>query len=149
MSKSLILRPRLSEQTYALSQGRVYVFDVPKEANKHTVARAVAAQFDVAVEAVNITNIKGKAKRTISLTGRRRGLSDGVRSDTKKAYVKLARGNSLPIFAAVEEDEKKEAASQEQADKAIAKQLKNEAKQSTRSPRGGAVTRLFKKQGDK
>lgn len=149
MSKTLILRPRLSEQTYALAQSRVYVFSVPKDTNKHTVARAVAAQFDVTVISVNTSNVKGKAKRTISLTGRRRGATDGERSDIKKAYVKLAEGNSLPIFAAIEESEKKEEAAQEQADKAIAKQLKNESKQSTRAPRGSAVTRLFKKQGDK
>lgn len=147
--KDLILRPHLSEQTYAQSQDRVYVFNVPTDANKHTVARAVAAQFAVTVESVNMSKTKGKTKRTISLTGRRRGLADGVRSDSKKAYVKLAEGNSLPIFAAIEEGEKKEEAAQEQAEKAMAKQLKSQAKQSTRTPRGSAVTRLFKKQGDK
>ncbi len=150
MSKQLVLKPRLSEQTYALAQKeRVYVFNVPADANKHTVARAVSAQFDVKVEAVNMTIVKGKAKRTISLTGKRRGLTDGVRNDVKKAYVKLAEGASLPIFAAVEADEKKEAAAQEQADKAIAKQVKNESKQSSRNTGGNRVTRLFKKQGDK
>ena len=148
--KDLILKPRLSEQTYAQAQkGRVYVFDVPVGANKHMVARAVAAQFDVKVDDVNITNIKGKAKRTISLTGRRRGAIDGARSDFKKAYVKLAKGASLPIFAAIEEDEAKEQKVQEQVEKAAAKQQKAETKR-TATPKGaGRVTRLFKKQGDK
>lgn len=150
MSRSFILRPRLSEQTYALAQAEhVYVFDVPKDANKHTVARAVAVQFDVEVAAVNMTNVKGKVKRTISLTGRRRGLTDGSRSDIKKAYVRLAKGASLPIFAAVEETEKKEEAAQTQVDKAMAKQLKTEAKQAGRGKSANPVTRLFKKQGDK
>ena len=151
MSKTTTLRPRLSEQSYALSQqNRVYVFTVPKDANKHTVARAVAAQFDVVVESVNIANVKGKVKRTISLTGRRRGATDGVRSDVKKAYVKLAEGASLPIFAAVEETEEKEKNAQEQADKAMAKQLQSEAKKSSRTSKGAnPVTRMFKKQGDK
>lgn len=148
--KDLILKPRLSEQTYAQAQKeRVYVFDVPAGANKHMVARAVAAQFDVKVDSVNMTTIKGKAKRTMSLTGRRRGLNDGVRSDIKKAYVKLAKGASLPIFAAVEENEEKEQKAQEQVEKAMAKQQKAEAK-NTAAPKGaGRVTRLFKKQGDK
>src|SRR5258706_16323845 len=98
MSKTLFLRPRLSEQSYAQAQqSRVYVFDVPKSANKHTVARAVVAQFDVVVTGVNVANIKGKAKRTTSITGRRRALNDGTRSDIKKAYVTLAEGHSLPI----------------------------------------------------
>ena len=61
MSKNLALLPRLSEQTYAQAQtGRVYVFEIPKNANKHTVARAVAAQFEVTVQSVNVTNVKGK-----------------------------------------------------------------------------------------
>lgn len=148
--KDLFLKPRLSEQTYAQAQSaRTYVFDVPKDANKHSVARAVAAQFDVKVESVNITIVKGKTKRTISLTGRRRGASDGTRSDIKKAYVKLVKGASLPIFAAVEEAEEKEQKAQEQVDKAMTKQLQNEAKKTARGNAGGRVTRLFKKQGDK
>jgi large subunit ribosomal protein L23 len=148
--KDLILKPRLSEQTYALAQGRVYVFNVPADANKHSVARAVAAQFDVKVESVNISVVKGKAKRTYSIMGSRRGLSDGVRTDVKKAYVKLVKGASLPIFAAIEEDQEKEQKAQEQMEKAMEKQLQTEAKKSARAPRGaGAVTRLFKKQGDK
>lgn len=149
--KSLQLRPRLSEQSYELAQkNRTYVFDVPADANKHMVARAVAAQFDVKVESVNITVIKGKTKRTISLTGKRRGLTDGVRSDVKKAYVKLVKGASLPIFAAIEETEEKEQKTQEQIDKALTKQRQAESKK-TASPKGAArgVTRLFKKQGDK
>lgn len=148
--KDLILRPRLSEQTYAQAQtANVYVFDVPASANKHMVARAVEAQFDVKVDSVNISNVKGKAKRTISLTGRRRGLTDGTRSDVKKAYVKLAKGSTLPIFAAIEESEEKEQKAQEQVEKAMAKQQKTEAK-NTATPKGAArVTRLFKKQGDK
>lgn len=147
--KDLILRPRLSEQTYAQAQtSNVYAFDVPASANKHMVARAVEAQFDVKVDSVNITNVKGKAKRTVSLTGRRRGPNDGTRSDVKKAYVKVAKGSSLPIFAAVEESEEKEQKAQEQVEKAMAKQQKSAAKQAT--PKGAArVTRLFKKQGDK
>src|SRR5947208_612381 len=97
MSKSLVLKPRLSEQTYAQAQAsRVYVFNVSRGANKLVVARAVAAQFEVKIESVNVANLKGKTKRTISMTGRRRGNATGRRSDIKKAYVKLAEGFSLP-----------------------------------------------------
>ena len=125
MSKNLALLPRLSEQTYAQAQtGRVYVFEIPKNANKHTVARAVAAQFEVTVQSVNVTNVKGKVKRTTSITGRRRSNADGVRSDIKKAYVKLAEGFSLPVFAAIEEAEAEQQATQAKVDKAAAKQKK-------------------------
>lgn len=121
MSKTITLRPRLSEKTYAQSERRVYVVDVPKDANKHTIARAVEAQFEVKVETVNIVNIPGKAKRTMSLNGKRYHNAEGKRSDLKKAYVTLAEGNSLPFFAAVEEAEEQEKATQEQVDKAVKK----------------------------
>jgi large subunit ribosomal protein L23 len=135
MSKSLTLRPRLSEKTYGLSAGRVYVVEVPATANKHTVARAIESQFEVKVTKVNITNINGKAKRTISITGKRMVNSNGKRSDVKKAYVTLAEGNSLPFFAAIEEEEQKETAVQEKIDKAAEKQAAKEAKPARRGLR--------------
>jgi len=128
MSKTIILRPRLSEKTYTLSQTRTYVVDVPTDVNKHTVARAVEEQFEVKVSSVRTANIKGKSKRTVSITGKRSVNSEGKRSDIKKAYVTLAEGNSLPFFAAVEEEEQKEKATQEKMDKVIAKQVEKDAK---------------------
>lgn len=128
MSKTITLRPRLSEKTYAQSEQRVYVVDIPKDANKHSVARAIEAQFEVKVTKVNITNIPGKAKRVISLTGKRMKNAEGKRSNIKKAYVTLAEGHSLPFFAAVEEEEAQEQKVQEQFEKAAEKQAKKAAK---------------------
>lgn len=125
MSKTMLLKPRLSEKTYALSTGRVYVFDVPKSANKHDIARAVAAQFEVTVFSVRIANVAGKAKRTISLSGKRVAAGAGGKQvDRKKAYVTLAEGQSLPFFAAVEEAEEKQEETQEKVAKALDKQAK-------------------------
>lgn len=132
MYKSVSLRPRLNEKTYALSESRVYVFEVERSVNKHTIARAVEAQFDVKVTSVNTTNIAGKAKRIISINGKRSKNAEGVRSDIKKAYVTLAEGDSLPFFAAVEESEQKEAAIQEKVEKAVAKKAAKEAKPAKR-----------------
>ena len=104
MDKQIILQPRLSEKTYGLSlSGNTYTFNVPGDANKHSVARAVAAQFDVSVEDVNIVNVKGKAKRTVRKGGR---AVKGQRSDVKKAYVTIKAGQTLPIFDVPEEDKK-------------------------------------------
>lgn len=104
MDKHMILKPRLSEKTYGLSLvGNTYTFEVPGDATKHTVARAVAAQFGVAVVDVNIVNVKGKAKRTVRKGGRP---VNGKRSDIKKAYVTLKEGDSLAIFE-TEDDAKK------------------------------------------
>lgn len=115
MSKSVVLKPRMSEKAYGLSQVRnTYVFDVPADANKHTVARAVTAQYEVTVVKVNVANIDGKAKRTVRKNGR---ASQGRQNDIRKAYVTLKAGDSLPIFAAMEQ----EAAQAEKTSDSIAK----------------------------
>ncbi len=132
MSKTITLKPRLSEKTYDLSSSRVYVMEIPKDVNKHSVARAVESQFEVKVTKVNITNITGKAKRTISISGKRMVNSDGKRNDIKKAYVTLAKGYSLPFFEAVEEEEQKEQNVQEKIDKAATKQAAKDAKPTRR-----------------
>lgn len=104
MDKLMVLKPRISEKTYALSLARnTYVVVVPGDANKDTVAKAVAAQFGVTVETVNIIVVKGKTKRTVRKGGRP---TMGRRSDFKKAYVTLKEGESLPFFADPEEDKK-------------------------------------------
>lgn len=102
MSKEMLLKPRISEKAYGISEkSPVYVFQVPTDANKLTVSQAVAAQFNVSVEAVNIMNVKGKVKRTVRRGGR---ATTGKRSDFKKAYVTLKDGDSIAIFA--NEDDK-------------------------------------------
>jgi large subunit ribosomal protein L23 len=142
MSKTIFIKPRLSEQTYVIAQkSRVYVFDVPRSANKQTIAQSVTQQFEVTVEAVNMTHIKGKSKRTISITGRRRSNVVGSRSSTKKAYVKLAQGFSLPVFAAVEEAEEKEQATQKQIDKVADKQAEKSIKPTKTGLRGLGLLR--------
>lgn len=100
----MILRPRVSEKAYAVSQLRnTFVFEVPGSANKVTVAEAVAAQFKVTVADVNIVNIKGKAKRTVRKNGR---ATAGRDVDVKKAYVTLKDGDSIAIFATEDDSDK-------------------------------------------
>ena len=132
MSKTITLRPRLSEKSYSLSTSRVYVFDIPKGINKHSVAGAVEAQFDVKVSTVNVANIPGKPKRTVSITGKRSKNSTGKRNDIRKAYVTLMDGYSLPFFAAVEEAAVQEKATQAKVEKAVAKQVDKAAKPARR-----------------
>jgi len=130
MYKSILLTPRMSEKAYGTSQAlRTYVFDVPANTNKQSVARAVAEQFEVKVTSVNIANISGKAKRTVRKGGRQ---VKGRESDTKKAYVRLAEGNSLPIFAAIEEETAKAEATQAKIDKVAEKQAEKEAKKASK-----------------
>jgi large subunit ribosomal protein L23 len=101
MSRYTAIRPRISEKAYAQSQDGTYVFIVPSSANKLMVAQAVTEQFNVHVLSVNIVNQKGKSVRFYRSTARK--FEDGARSDMKKAYVRLAKGEQIPIFAAEEE----------------------------------------------
>jgi large subunit ribosomal protein L23 len=129
MSETVALRPRLNEKTYGLAGSRVYVFDVDRSVNKHSIARAVESQFEVKVTKVKTANISGKSKRTISLSGKRvKYGAEGSRSDFKKAYVTLAEGQGLPFFDAIEEEEQKEQATQEKFDKVAAKQAEKDEK---------------------
>lgn len=121
---SIVLRPRMSEKTYSISKNGVFVFNVDGSLNKHQVAEAVAKDFSVEVKSVRIVIQKGKAKRTY----RNKKFESGVRSDVKKAYVTLAKGQSIPIFAAVEEAEAEEAKATEKAEKKAKKAKKAEEK---------------------
>lgn len=124
---SLVLKPRVSEKAYGLSQVRnTYVFDVERAANKHSIARAVSEQYGVTVTEVNVINQKGKTKRTVRKGGRP---VMGRQSDVKKAYVTLKQGDSLPIFAAIEEAEAKEAKVAEKIEKATEKAAKKAEKE--------------------
>ncbi|HUA13321.1 MAG TPA: 50S ribosomal protein L23 [Candidatus Sulfotelmatobacter sp.] len=144
MDKTVILKPRLSEKTYALSESRVYVVDIDKNLNRHSVAKAIEKQFEVSVAKVNIVNVKGKRKRIMSITGKRYQNKKGQRPGYKKAYVTLDEGHSLPFFAAVEEEQEKEAATQAKIDKAIEKKDAKETKKATKK-RGLARLRGSKK----
>ncbi|HKX72985.1 MAG TPA: 50S ribosomal protein L23 [Candidatus Saccharimonadales bacterium] len=95
---------RMSEKSYQQSQNGIYIFDVPTTATKQQIADAVAKQFDVKVVTVNVTLAKGKVKKSYRKGG---APVIGKRRNVKKAYVRLAEGNSIPVFAAVEGEEKK------------------------------------------
>ncbi len=126
MDKFMTLKPRQSEKTYALSQTGVYVFDVPKTANKLQVADAVSAQFDVTVTNVRISILKGKNARSIRIGGKSRANVSGMRSDVKKAYITLKDGDSIPVFAALDEQQEKLAKAEEKVAKKAKKAKKDE-----------------------
>ena len=86
----MILTPRISEKSIGMAEKGVYVFEVPSNANKHEVAKAVTAQYKVEVTDVNIMIHKGKVKRFRRVLGRQ--------SDTKKAMVKVKSGQTIPLF---------------------------------------------------
>ena len=104
MMKTAVLKPRISEKGYALSEQRnTYIFSVPKGVNKFDVAKSVASQYEVKVVSVRLAGVPGKAKKVYRDRGRKS--IQGKRSDLRKAYVVHVEGHTLPIFAAVEEPE--------------------------------------------
>jgi large subunit ribosomal protein L23 len=139
MSKLTLVIPKLSEKSYGQSQNRVYTVLVDTATNKQTVIRAIEAQFNVEVKSVNIANIAGKAKRTISKNGRR--TANGRDIDTKKAYVTLKEGFSLPFFEAIEEEQKQSDKIQDElAKKAEKESAKQDKPKSRRLGRIKSVT---------
>ncbi len=89
---SVLIRPVVSEKTYALMDQHVYVFIVDPKATKIDVRNAVEQAFNVTVTKVNTLNRKGKSVRN-----RRTGVV-GFRSDTKRAIVTLKAGDSINLF---------------------------------------------------
>jgi large subunit ribosomal protein L23 len=90
--RNVIIRPVVSEKSYALLDQGVYTFIVAPDANKIEIRHAIEAIFGVNVVRVNTLNRRGKRKRN------RRQQTFGKRSDTKRAVVTLASGQSIPIF---------------------------------------------------
>ena len=98
MNTPIFVTPRATEKAYAQSQSNnVYVFNVPLSANKQQIAAAVEAQFDVKVTNVKSLVQSGKAVRFSR--GKNRYPGKTTRKDNKKAYVTLAEGSSIQVFA--------------------------------------------------
>ena len=60
---NVLIRPVVSEKSYALMDNNVYVFVVDPSATKIDVRHAVEQAFNVRVDNVNTLNRKGKTKR--------------------------------------------------------------------------------------
>ena len=90
--RDVILRPVVSEKSYALLDEGIYTFIVDPGANKIEIRQAVETLFNVQVVKVNTLNRKGKRKRN------RRSFTFGKRPDTKRAIVTLAEGQRIPLF---------------------------------------------------
>src|SRR5581483_762750 len=90
--RDIILRPVVSEKSYALLDANVYTFVVAPSANKIEIRQAVEEIFNVKVLNVTTMNRRGKRKRN------RRTNTFGQRSTTKRAVVKVAGEDRIDIF---------------------------------------------------
>ncbi len=89
---SVLIRPVVSEKTYASMDKGTYVFVVDPRATKVDVRNAVEQTFNVKVTNVNTLNRKGKSTRN-----RRTGVA-GIKPDTKRAIVTLRAGDTINLF---------------------------------------------------
>jgi large subunit ribosomal protein L23 len=89
-ARTVIIRPVISEKSYALIAEGKYTFRVHDRANKTQIAKAVERIFDVRVADVRTAKVRAKPKR--------RGLHRGRTRAWKKAIVRLAPGERIELF---------------------------------------------------
>jgi len=89
-ARDVIIRPVVSEKSYAGLELNTYTFLVDKRANKTEIKEAVQKIWNVRVTSVRTLNRKGKVKR--------RRWTQGKRADEKRAIVTLAEGDAIEIF---------------------------------------------------
>lgn len=88
--RDVIIRPVVSEKSYAGIEKNAYTFLVDQRSNKTEIKEAVQRIWGVRVTSVNTMNRQGKTKR--------RGYTKGKRPDQKRAIVTLAQGDAIEIF---------------------------------------------------
>lgn len=92
LAARVLLRPRITEKSYALNAKHQYAFEVSKDATKPVVRQAVEEAFGVSVVGVRIVRTVGKQR----VFGGKRGKKKSL----KKAIVRLAAGQSIELFKA-------------------------------------------------
>jgi large subunit ribosomal protein L23 len=93
-ARTVIVRPVVSEKSYALIAEGKYTFRVDDRAHKTQIGAAVEEIFGVSVAAVRTSKVRAKPKR--------RGVSVGKTRAWKKAVVQLAPGEQIELFQGAE-----------------------------------------------
>ena len=93
-ARQIIIRPIVSEKSYALIAQNKYTFRVHPDAHKTQIRAAVEEIFDVEVADVKTMTIRSKPKRRGYTAGRTRGW--------KKAIVLLVPGDRIELFEGAE-----------------------------------------------
>lgn len=89
---TVLVAPHVTEKTaLAMQNANQYAFKVRRDANKTEIKAAVELMFEVKVAGVQVSNEPGKDRRF--------GKRIGRTQDWKKAYVKLAEGQSIDYEA--------------------------------------------------
>ena len=89
-SYDIIIRPVLTEKSYAGIPAKTYTFEVAKSANKVEINKSLDDIFVVNVDYVSTVTVKGKLKR--------QGRNEGFTADRKKATVRLTADSKAIEF---------------------------------------------------
>ena len=92
-ARSVILAPVVSEKSYSLIEDNRYSFRVHPDAHKTQIRQAIEQLFSVRVVDVKVIKVRPKPKR--------RGIHRGTRPGYKKAIVRVAAGQTIPVFEGV------------------------------------------------
>jgi large subunit ribosomal protein L23 len=95
-ASQIIIRPVVSEKSYALATVGKYTFRVHPDAHKTQIKQAIELLFDVRVVNVATSSVPSKPKR--------RGYTAGRTRAWKKAVIQLQQGDTIPIFQGLEAD---------------------------------------------
>ena len=96
-AREIVIRPVVSEKSYALLAANKYTFRVHDEAHKTQIRQAIEEVFGVRVRDVRTSWVKSKPKR--------RGWSSGKTRRWKKAVVQLHPEDSIELFEGQESPE--------------------------------------------
>lgn len=86
----VIVKPLTTEKSTALEAEKVYTFVVNVNASKHDIRAAVERAFQVTVEDVRTTIVRGHIKRTVRGTIRQ--------PNWKKAYVRISKDHTIDFL---------------------------------------------------
>ncbi len=89
-AREIVIKPVVSEKSYALLAANKYTFRVHDEAHKTQIRQAIEEVFGVRVQDVRTSWVKSKPKR--------RGWSSGKTRRWKKAVVQLHPEDSIELF---------------------------------------------------
>lgn len=91
---AVLIAPHITEKTsLAMQNANTYSFRVRRDSTKPDIKAAVELMFSVKVDGVQVVNETGKSRRFGKLMGRTQ--------DIKKAYVRLAPGQTIDYEAKI------------------------------------------------
>ena len=92
----VLVKPIVTEKSNKLTDSsKTYAFRVDRKSNKLEVKKAVEEFYGVTVTEVNTVVVPGKAKSKFT----KAGFISGRKPAYKKAYVKVAEGETIDLYS--------------------------------------------------